>query len=519
MLVVATIAADGGPMTRLRALAVAVVALLAALSVTPRGDDTAHAADSCTTSIGSFADRPTAGDTPMANACAAAVLIVTPLPADPGTLVTLDGSQSSGGDLGEAIETYVWDFGDGDGDETTASSVTHLYARGTYTATLSIENGDGDTLADDTADVIVSALPVARLAAPSGVLRPGVRYTFDATGSTAPGDPDGLPDSYMWDWGDGSADETRSPSAQHAFTRDSASTQVSVTVVNDLELASTPATATVAIANQLPLVQLVATPATVAVGEQLTLAANGSSDPDGSIRRFDWDLDANGSFETTTGLLPTVTAGGYPNPGIIVPRVRVVDDSGASSVKGIVITVRGAGGGVGPGGGSRSGSGSGSGSSSGSGAGAGSGSGGGGSGGGGAGSGSGSGSGGGGGSAFAVGLGGSAIQQLTVALRRGVGLNATANRAASGTLTLSVTARDARALGLPGRRGRRPVTIGTLRLALRANRPAKPAIKLQRAAAAALRRTKPRTLRVTISGRLAAGTDTAAVVRVVLLQR
>ena len=196
--------------------------------------------------------------------------------------------------------------------------------------------------------------------------------------------------------------------------------------------------------------------------------------------------------------------------------MKVIDDSGGSSVKGVPVTVaapprRGIGsGGSGSGGsGSRSGgTRSGSGGSSGAG------------GPGGSSGGSGGSSGGGGGATqrFAVGLSGAAIQRLTAALRRGIGLLAVANRAASGKLTMTVSAADARKLHLAGRKARRPITIGTLRLALRAGRAAKPSIKLTRAAARALRHAKPRTLRVTIRGSLYAGKASAAVVRVVLLR-
>ncbi len=286
---------------------------------------------------------------------------------------------------------------------------------------------------------------------------------------------------------------------------------MTVTVSDDLGLIDT-ASASVTVLNMLPLVTLVATPATVQVGQPVRLDASGSSDPDGSIAEYRWDLDGNGSFETSTGTTPTVTTGGYPNPGQITLSVKVIDDSGGSSVKGVPVTVAAppGGGGSGGSGGSSGGSGSG-GTRSGSGS----------SGGSGGSSGGSGGSSGGGGSAaprFAVGLSGAAIQRLKAALRRGIGLLAVANRAASGTLTMSVSAADARKLHLAGRKARRAVTIGTLRLALRAGRTAKPSIKLTRAAARTLRRAKPHTLRVTIRGSLYAGSVSAAVVRVVLLR-
>ena len=488
-----------GAMLRVRRLALLAACALLALAV-PLAPSGAGAAETCTTAIGSpQPDRP--ADAPLATTCAAAVLLVSPNPVDPGATVTLDGSQSVGGDAGDAIARYEWDFGDGRLDQTLPpdASVTHVYAAGRYTASLTIVNGSGTPLDSTTVELIVSHAPVAALDAPGGILRPGVSYDFDAGDST---NVDGAIAEYRWDWGDGTTQTTSGPSASHAFARDGASSAVSVTVVNDIGRASAPASAAVTVLNQLPLVQLIATPATVQLGEQLRLDATGTSDPDGNIAEYRWDLDANGSFETSTGTTPSVTAGGYPNPGQIVLKVKAIDDTGGASVKGVTVTVArppSSGGGTGGGGGTGAGSGAG-----------------------GAGGGSGAGgSGATGGSArdpFSVGLGGAAIQRLTAALRRGIGLQAVANRAASGTLRMTVSPQDAKRLGLPGRKGKRPVAIGTLRLALSAGRTAKPAIKLSAGAARALRRAKPRMLRVTIRGSLVAGADSAAVVRVVLLR-
>jgi hypothetical protein len=262
----------------------------------------------------------------------------------------------------------------------------------------------------------------------------------------------------------------------------------------------------VTVHNELPLVQLIATPATVDVGGQARLDATGTSDPDGSIAEYRWDLDSNGSYETSTRTTPTATAGGFPNPGPIVLRVKAIDDSGGASVKGVVVTVARPAAGGGSTGGGGTGASGGAGSGTGGGAGGGSG-------------GAGSGTGAGAHERFAVSLGGTAVQRLRQALRRGVGLQALANRTAGGTLKMSVAAADAKRLRLPGRKGRRPVAIGTLRLALSAGRTAKPAIRVSARAARALRRAKPRLLRVTIRGTVVAGRDSAAIVRVVLLRR
>ena len=41
--------------------------------------------------------------------------------------------------------------------------------------------------------------------------------------------------------------------------------------------------------------------------EQVNFDASASSDPDGTIAKYEWDLDGNGSYETNTGTTPTVS--------------------------------------------------------------------------------------------------------------------------------------------------------------------------------------------------------------------
>jgi hypothetical protein len=67
----------------------------------------------------------------------------------------------------------------------------------------------------------------------------------------------------------------------------------------------------------------------------VVLDASPSHDPDGSIVKFEWDLDGNGSFETDSGGTPTVTHTfrlfkGLVDPRKRVVRVRVTDNKGAT---------------------------------------------------------------------------------------------------------------------------------------------------------------------------------------------
>jgi hypothetical protein len=61
----------------------------------------------------------------------------------------------------------------------------------------------------------------------------------------------------------------------------------------------------------------------------ISFDASGSSDPDGSIAKYLWDLDGNGSFEKTT-TTPKVSRT-YTAPGDIAVKVRVVDNANASA--------------------------------------------------------------------------------------------------------------------------------------------------------------------------------------------
>jgi PKD repeat protein len=482
------------------------LALLAVLVAVPLLPASASGDGSCITAAVHF-ERP--ADAPSA-ACAVAVLTATPNPVDPASgIVTFDGCGSVGADGQSAsdIATYSWDFGDTVTTDTALASVQHTYvARGHYVASLMIEESGGNPLAAPASiDVYVSLMPVAAFSQPGGTLRPNVDYAFDPSASTAPG---GSIVSYQWNWGDGTTSQTlpAAPVAHHTFAADGASTGVTLKVVNDVDLQSAPVTHAIVVQNQLPLVQLTATPTTVAIGQQTTLSAAGSSDPDGAIVEYRWDLDANGSFETSTGLTPTVVAGGFPNAGVMQLRVKAIDDSAGATVRTVTVTVSGTDGTGGGSGGDGSGSGGGGGKSGGK---------------------QGGGSSGGGGSAgslgritgdaFAVGLGGNAIQKLRRVLRRGIALQAATNRVATGTLTLTLSARDARRLHLI-RHGRKPVKVGTLRTALSAGKPVKRSVKLTRKAARILKHRHPRLLRVTITGTLTAGTAHASAARVVLLR-
>jgi plastocyanin len=82
--------------------------------------------------------------------------------------------------------------------------------------------------------------------------------------------------------------------------------------------------------NSPPLALLAAKPSAATTGAPVTLDGTASSDPDGSVARYEWDLDGDGSYETDGGATPlivhTFAAAGAHEVGL-----RVTDDGGATS--------------------------------------------------------------------------------------------------------------------------------------------------------------------------------------------
>jgi len=75
-------------------------------------------------------------------------------------------------------------------------------------------------------------------------------------------------------------------------------------------------------------------------GELVTFDASGSRDADGSIVRFEWDLDGDGTYERDTGSSP-VTERSYERPHAVTVTVRVSDDDGKATDETAVVRVGG----------------------------------------------------------------------------------------------------------------------------------------------------------------------------------
>jgi plastocyanin len=91
-------------------------------------------------------------------------------------------------------------------------------------------------------------------------------------------------------------------------------------------------------------------------GQPVTFTYSGSADPDGSLTSWQWDLDGDGSFETTT--LAGTATNTYASPGTVNVHMRVIDDSNEPSAIATQAVTIAAAGSSGSGGSGTSGSGS-----------------------------------------------------------------------------------------------------------------------------------------------------------------
>ena len=78
-----------------------------------------------------------------------------------------------------------------------------------------------------------------------------------------------------------------------------------------------------------PTAVLKIAPERTLVGRSVTFDGSGSSDANGSIARYQWDLDGDGSFETDTGGEPQ-TSRTYATPATVPVRLRVTDSTGTT---------------------------------------------------------------------------------------------------------------------------------------------------------------------------------------------
>jgi len=216
--------------------------------------------------------------------------------------VVFDSTGST--DLDGMLDSYEWDFGDGDTDtNNTGSPVSHTYtAPGAYFVILTVtdDNVPGAPDSDRTIAFISASEPP--VADPNGPYtgRLGTPVSFDGTGSS---DPDGTIVQYDWDFGDGNTAIDGGSTPSHTYHDTPWEYDVTLKVTDDSgEFVSATTTATIGIGNLPPVAEAGVT----AFNDTMTRNFDGSASVDpnvgGAIVDWSWDFGdgAFGSGETTS---------------------------------------------------------------------------------------------------------------------------------------------------------------------------------------------------------------------------
>ena len=164
----------------------------------------------------------------------------------------------------------------------------------------------------------------------------GQLVSFDASESE---DPDGTIESYAWDFdGDDVVDATNgSNTATHTYTLSGTQTVV-LTVTDDGGATDTTTSAVEITGNDFPIADITHSPESPSAGQDVTLDASGSTDRDGSIMEYGWDLDGDGTEDVLSQFSSTTTS--YSSAGEYQPSVTVRDDDGATGTASTVINVQ-----------------------------------------------------------------------------------------------------------------------------------------------------------------------------------
>ncbi|QEC49129.1 PKD domain-containing protein [Baekduia soli] len=252
-------------------------------------------------------------------------------PATANSPVTFSGTLNGDPDGDNPVSIVGWTFGNGIGSS--SDSPTYQYpAAGTYTVTLTVQDSLG-ARNSSTAQITVNPAnhaPVCRSI--SAVASTPHTLTFISSCADADaGETASL--GYSWNFGDGTV-LPGAASAAHRYT--SPGTKTVTVTATDINGASDSSFDSFSPPNGSPTAQFDASPNIVGPGGTVTLNAQTSTDPDGDVLTYGWDLNNDGTFTDAAGPSLTTT---FPTTGTKTIRVRVTDGWGGSSTATQFVTV------------------------------------------------------------------------------------------------------------------------------------------------------------------------------------
>ena len=249
-----------------------------------------------------------------------------------GQLIEFDASSSSDPD-GEIV-SYEWDY-DGNGSvDGNGQIVSHVYPQaGRYIASLRVINNS--RLSDAVSHTMVVQPQIEPVAAftfsPDNQLD-GQPVSFNATTSS---DADGTITNYQWDMDDdGNYDST---GIAVNYTYPAPGTYTARLHITDNDGITNDASVTVTIRSQIgPVAAFTFSPDHQLDGQPVSFNATTSSDADGTITSYQWDMDDDGNYDSTGIAVNYV----YPAPGTYTARLHITDNDGITNDASATVTIR-----------------------------------------------------------------------------------------------------------------------------------------------------------------------------------
>jgi PKD repeat protein len=181
------------------------------------------------------------------------------------------------------------------------------------------------TTVPSSGSTLIRFFPHASLVPSAPGVLPNQAVTFSATGSTG-----GLYSIklYSWDF-DGNGTYDYSANTYTSYTRSYPNVgtyRVGLRVTNTNN--QTSATTATVVVHNAPKAAFSSTPKPAVAGFPVKFDATDSSDDNGPLGTYGWDLDGNGTYETFTGSPNTTKT--FANPGIYTVGLKVTDKYGAT---------------------------------------------------------------------------------------------------------------------------------------------------------------------------------------------
>jgi PKD repeat protein len=263
------------------------------------------------------------------NAPPSAKLTLPGTPFRSGAILTFSSSGSL--DPEGQLVKLSWNFGDNTPVvvQNQPGATTHIYAStGSFDVSLTAEDAKGavNTVISRITLDSTNAPPIASFVPGSTSTVLGATVNFNPGGSS---DPDGSLVRFDWEFGDGTSLSRTSPSAiEHVF-QSAGSKQVRLTVTDNDGLSSSTTTDIQVRLNAAP-VAFVNLPTTPVSGTPLTFSPSGSSDSDGFLVKYDWEMGDGTTYSRLNTDALLVVTHQYVSPGTYQVKLKVTDNDNAT---------------------------------------------------------------------------------------------------------------------------------------------------------------------------------------------